>query len=49
MSIQAQINLNQLLKAIEKELCPKCKEKLRRLELPISQTVKISDLMKDQT
>lgn len=46
MSIQAQINVQQLLSEIEKILCPGCKKKLADLELPIAQTVKIRDLIK---
>ena len=46
MSIQAQINVKQLLAEIDKILCPACRKKLADLELPIAQTVKIKDLLK---
>ena len=45
MSVQAQVNIGQLVKEIEKVLCPKCKKKLKSLELPIVQRIRLKDLI----
>ena len=45
MSFQAQVNIQELLIKIESILCEKCKKKLNKLVIPVSQSVSVKELM----
>jgi len=46
MSMQAQVNIEQLLEEINKVLCKECKKKVGELRVPVQATAKISDFVK---
>ena len=46
MSFQVQINIPELVKAIERVLCDDCKGKLYDVEMPVRQAVKVRDLVR---
>jgi len=46
MSMQAQVNIEQLLEEISKVLCPACRKKIGELRIPVQATAKVADFMK---
>ena len=46
MGVRAEIDVASLIQEIHKVLCPKCRKKLEKLELPVVQKIKVMDLTK---
>ena len=46
MSMQANVNIEQLLEEINKVLCEECRKKVSELRIPVQATAKISDFIK---
>jgi len=43
LSEQRQIDVNELLRRIRKVACSKCREKIGRMELPVTQAPRVQD------
>lgn len=46
MSMQAQVNVEQLLEEISKVLCKECRKKVGELRIPVQATARVEDLIK---